>query len=104
IHPERAISPTDGPRPAGSSSLSADAPRDARSPSASHVRVTADIRSRLAGTTGLLACASLLVFLMSMQFGTVSPLLPGLSEGRPHFFAALVVGGHPIGSLAGALP
>jgi MFS family permease len=66
--------------------------------------VTAGIRSRFGGTTGLLACASLLVFLMSMQFGTVSPLLPGLSEGRPHFFAALVVGGHPIGSLAGALP
>jgi MFS family permease len=41
---------------------------------------------------------------MSMQFGTVSPLLPQLSEGRSHLFAALVVGGHPIGSLVGALP
>src|SRR3954471_10372879 len=53
---------------------------------------------------GLLACASLLLFLLSMQFGTISPLLPQLSEGRSHIFAALVVGGHPIGSLVAALP
>jgi MFS family permease len=52
----------------------------------------------------LLACACLLVFLMSMQFGSVGPLLPQVSEGRSHLFASFVVGGHPIGSLLGALP
>src|SRR5262245_25603279 len=55
-------------------------------------------------TTGLLVCTSGLLLLLSMQFGTVSPLLPQLSEGRSHLFAALVVGGHPVGSLLGALP
>jgi MFS family permease len=54
--------------------------------------------------TGLLACSCLLVFLMSVQFSAVSPLLPSVSEGRSHLFASLVVGGHPIGSLVGALP
>lgn len=54
--------------------------------------------------SGLLTCACLLVFLMTVQFGAVSPLLPDVSEGRSHFFAALVVGGHPIGSIIGSLP
>jgi MFS family permease len=54
--------------------------------------------------SGLLVCACLLVFLMSMQFSAVSPLLPQVSEGRSHLFASLVVGGHPIGSLLGSLP
>ena len=54
--------------------------------------------------SGLLACACLLVFLMTVQFGAISPLLPDVSQGRSHLFASLVVGGHPIGSLLGALP
>ena len=52
----------------------------------------------------MLGCSCALVFLMSLQFGAVSPLLPQVSEGRSHLFASLVVGGHPIGSLVGALP
>ena len=52
----------------------------------------------------LLACACLLVFLMSALFGSIFPLLPSLSEGRSNLFAAFIVSGHPIGGLVGALP
>ncbi len=68
------------------------------------ISVTTSIGSRLGTLSGLLACSCLLVFLMSVQFAAVSPLLPEVSDGRSHLFASLVVGGHPIGSLAGALP
>ena len=67
-------------------------------------RVKTSIGEGFRQLSGLLACACLLVFLMTVQFGAISPLLPDVSQGRSHLFASLVVGGHPIGSLLGALP